>query len=261
MTTDRECAVCKRAMRHDVAAVCAHCGNELRGRLARTAKLVDEIETTVARLDRITRTGGGKREAIDWYRGGNALESWPLPFNVDASIAYAAAYGELASWAWSGHGALDTVCTALADQVDSLRRVDAEHARAAFVAIEAACRTIERVIDRGPERIVVGRCPCGTWLYALAGAKTVQCEGCGIAYDVESSRQALRDALVDRLMTGAQIATMAVHLGIVDRRDKARNAVKTWAARGRLAQHGLLDGDPSYRFGDALVLLINAYAR
>ena len=283
------CARCSRPMRHEVALVCGRCGSELRALLARTAKLADEIETTVARLDRITRTGSGRPDDLGWWRADtdldprrpgtnlamrvmterSALEPVAMPSNLDAATAYGAAHGELVTWArhccetrgifYVGEANLETVCAFLAGQVDWLRHRD--EGDEAANAIEAACRRIERIVDRGPERLVVGRCPCGTWLYAITGADDVKCDGCGTSYDVQASRADLREQLKDSLMTAAEAARMVAHTGLDVPNYRIRKLLWTWTQRGRLQARGEVNGDPTYRFGDALDLLLEAYAK
>ena len=266
------CARCSRPMRHETALVCGRCGSELRALLARTAKLAEDVETTVARLDHITRTGSGQQEpGVDdgWWKGADALEAWPLPVNLDAARAYQAAYGELTTWArhccetrgifYVGEANLETVCAFLAGQVDWARFRD--EADEAFKAIGDACRRIERIVDRGPERLVVGRCPCGTWLYAITGADDVKCDGCGTSYDVQASRADLREQLKDSLMTAAEAARMVAHTGLDVPNYRIRKLLWTWTQRGRLQARGEVNGDPTYRFGDALDLLLEAYAK
>lgn len=267
--TDPLCVRCEKPMRADQAYACGSCGSHLRALLARTANLAGEAIITIAKLDEVPSFSGGQADDLGWERNDNALEAIGLPYRPAAAHAYRAALGELITWArhcceqrgidYADSGGLDGLCGFLASQTDWLRhRPEADEA---LKAIEDACRQIERIVDRPPDRVVVGMCPCGTWLYAIAGADTVACRACGTSYDVEASRQQLRDNLEDRLMTGAEIATMAAHLGIVASRESARNAIKVWAQRGRITAHGSQSGSPLYRFGDTLGLLIDAYAR
>lgn len=143
-----------------------------------------------------------------------------------------------------------------------------QEADEAWAVLLSACWALERVVDTAAGEVIVGRCPCEHWLYAPERASTVKCWGCGTSYDVTSSRDALKDDLEDRLMAGAEIAKLAGYLGIADTK-KARLMIKVWAQRGKLDRRRrwtasateILESESIYRFGDALPLLMVAYAK
>lgn len=144
-----------------------------------------------------------------------------------------------------------------------------QEAEEAWPALLSACHTLERVVDTAAGEVIVGRCPCEHWLYAVEGASFVRCWGCGTSYDVATSRDALKADLEDRLMTGAEIAKLAGYLGVADSR-KARLMIQVWAQREKLARWRLwtvdkggtvVDVESIFRFGDALPLLMVAYAK
>lgn len=261
------CPRCAKPIQ-DTAYVCSDCCEALRRSLRDVEKVAGDITLTVAKLDRMARTGGTAPMEDDWHKGAGALVSTPMPVNLDAASRHDAAVNTLATWcrhiteergvqpAELAHP-LATMANFLRGCVTWLaHRPEGDEA---FNDIEAACRTIVRLVDRPPDRTVVGRCPCGTYLYATAGADAVRCQGCGTSYDVASSREALRIDLEDRLMTAGQIATMAAHLGLAKGRESARLLVNLWASRGRIVAHGRIDGDPVFRFGEVLTRLIEVH--
>jgi hypothetical protein len=267
------------------------CAGELRFTLRDVERVAGEAEVTVARLDRMTRSSRATEQPDEgWHKAAGALFPTPLPVSFDAARRHDDAVRVLMTWARYVHvqrgtqvavderchhdtcrlaadrlvigppcpdydrHPLGDVARMLANSTEWLRyRPDAD---TAFTSISAACGTIQRVVDRPADRVVVGRCPCGTYLYAAAGAADARCDGCGTTYDVAASRDGLRQDLEDRLLTAGQIATMAAYLGLTKSREAARKLINVWAARGRVVAHGLVDGDPSYRFGEVLPLLL-----
>ena len=259
------CPQCARPI-HDTAYICTACAGALQDALGDVVKVAGDITLTVARLDRVQRHGGTPVEMGDdgWHRGKGALFPTPLIVNLSAARSHDAAAGELTTWArhvveergarpGPGHP-LAACALFLAGQVDWLRHQP--EAGEAFTALTAACRTIVSIVDRPADRTVVGRCPCGTYLYARQGADNVACTGCGTSYDVASSRDDLRRELEDRLMTAGQIATMAAHLGLTNSRETTRKLINKWAERSRIVAHGRIDGDPTYLFGEVLTRLL-----
>lgn len=250
----------------DTAVVCKDSGSDLRELLHKTAKIADEPEVTIARLDRITRNFPAQPDPLPWESHGESLESFPLPINLHASEAHGRAVGALLVWAARVAEERGDVVPAgdaglmrwLARQVDWLRyRPEAPDA---FVEISVACETIERIVDRHPGDVLIGRCPCCTWVYAPRGALEATCPGCGTTHRTDALRANVRAVLEDRLMTAAEVATAAVLLdiGAKDRRGVYK-LVDQWVRRGKLAPHSDIAGAPAFRFGDVLLLLVAAY--
>lgn len=261
---------------HDTAYVCPACAAQLRRHLADVERIAGDITLTVAKLGKVRHHPAIEVEH-EWYRGPGALYPMPLPVDLDAAARHDAAVGELTTWARhvaeerghqiarGGHPLADAA-TYLSGALDWLRyRPEAPEA---WPVLLSACLTLQRIVDTAAGEVIVGRCDCGRWLYAPEKADTVRCWGCAVSYDVASSRQALRVDLESRRMTGAEIATMAGYLGIADR-TKARLMIKVWAQRGKLNgtrrwtanRTEVLDSEPIYRFGDAVPLLMVAYAQ
>ena len=123
----------------------------------------------------------------------------------------------------------------------------------AYADIDRASRTIARIADRPPADVLVGVCECGDWLYARHGRAYVTCKGCDRQWDVERSRDTLTAAMEDKLLTAAQIATVAARAG--HDRNRVRKLVTTWGRRGIIAARGQVDGATTYRLGDVTARL------
>jgi hypothetical protein len=254
------------------------CAAQLRRYLGDVRRIAGDITLTVAKFAKVRRHGAFE-VVREWYRGPGALRPTPLPVDLDAAARHDAAAGELTTWArhiaetrdmgddrkLSEHP-LAYSARLISSNLDWLRyRQESEEA---WPALLSACKALERVVDTAAGEVIVGRCPCEHWLYAPEQASTVKCWGCGTVYDVASSREALKHDLGDRLMAGAEIAKLAGYLGIADTK-KARLMIKVWAQRGKLDRRRrwtasateILESESIYRFGDALPLLMVAYAK
>lgn len=119
--------------------------------------------------------------------------------------------------------------------------------------LQDAASDIRRIVDAPPELVIVGVCDCDAHLYAKLDAATVTCEECKARWDVEASRDLLREALRDRLVTAAEGATLAVMLHPTEQRDKVRNMIQGWARpdRAHLTEHPGPKG-PRYPFGEII---------
>jgi hypothetical protein len=152
---------------------------------------------------------------------------------------------------------LRALCLWLADerQLGWLRH--RPEAAEAYAAIQRACRTITRIVDRPADRELVGQCVCGTDLYRLTDhGQNVTCQGCGTGYDADMLRRQLLEHAGGQLYTPAEIATWAAVFGIKGRRDQVRDLIRKWGKRGHLVRHeypGEFDG--VYRLDEALARL------
>jgi hypothetical protein len=276
---------------HDTAYVCSRCASWLASDLDLVAKVAGEAMVTIGRLDRIARVGGRGEDVAedtsctcptctdpDAAEPDSALYPTSWPVNLGAGVRHDAAVGELTTWVrhvaetrgipgppYATHSAEQgqrvhplTACAAwLTGQLDWLRH--RPEAAEAFDALVAACRVILRVVDRGPERVIVGQCPCqvvredgrpAECLYAVRGAAQVTCRSCGTSYDVDSTRDMLKRRLDQALFTGAEIATLVAYLG-EGQREPIRKLIKVWHSRGLLVVHDY-GGQPAYRFGEVI---------
>jgi hypothetical protein len=140
---------------------------------------------------------------------------------------------------------LSTVAMWLRDNLTWLAH--RQEAQEALDEITDACREIEHVIDTTEGETIVGRCPCGTWLYAKGRATSVRCGGCGTSYAADSRLDLLRQAR-DRTVTAIEAAELIA--GYVDPgvdRTRVRKLIWTWADRGLIE---VVDG--SYTLGPIL---------
>ena len=148
----------------------------------------------------------------------------------------------------------------LGRQTGWLRRHPA--ASEAFRELHDACADLARLVDRPPDKNLVGMCDCGRVLYAVRDKATVTCPvlTCGLRWDVEQSRDILRKALDDKLVTAEEAARLAGYLDGDRTQEQVRKLVNKWASRGELAVHPLAD-EAGYRFGDVVIRLARAPRR
>lgn len=269
----------------DTAYVCIVCADELRGHLGEVAVIAGEAAVTVARQDRIGSGSGQPEQPEPEPKNAGALFPTPLPFNPGAAAAYHKAVSDLGTaarhvhensgrplpiarvcrhgscWAANERWVLGPTCAHpdavvalwLARQLDWLRY--RQEAAEEFDVLTVACKRLLRIVDRPAERIIVGQCGCGAYLYAVHGASTVKCRDCGTSYDVEASREGLRQNLDERLLTAAEIALMAVYLELTERQDTTRKLITKWAQRGLITSHTNVGGEPAYLFGEVVTKL------
>jgi len=251
--TDPTCPVCSRPI-PDMAYLCSVEATKLRTELERVALVAGEAMTTIAKQARIG--GGGRRTDPEV----------PLPVNLTAAADHDAAVNTLTTWARhvqeesgrplpevEGHP-LIALAAWLVGQLDWLRhRPEAEEA---FDEIGDACRVLVRVVDRAADRIIVGQCGCGEYLYAVRGREHVTCSGCNTQYNVEAARDLLRESLDQRLCTAAEIALLAAYLGLAGKREQVRHKITVWADRGLVVRHSEIRGEPAYVFGEVVARLM-----
>lgn len=273
--SDPTCARCDKPLRHDQAVMCAACVSHLRRWLQRTTALAGQVAVTIAKLDHVARSASSAADELGWWKNANALEAMPLPYRPDARERYETAWAELATWArhcceergieYTRTG-LDGLCGFLASQLEWLRHRD--EAAEAWPPIEAACKQIERIVDRRDEGEFIGMCGCGTALYHRGG-DTTKCTRCGTAYDPVTSRADYNAALEADRVSPAEAADRVAVMGLATDTAKLRKLIWAWGDRGHLVQacehsscmdvrRGETAGpvchqqETRYRFGDVL---------
>lgn len=265
MTAPRLCACggCARPAHRDLA-ICVHCTWLLERDLAEVSVLVAELDHTLARQ----ATGPAGRGTFT-----RALGRTPLPIALHALAAADKLHHTLDHWAAALHLVRPMSTTGLAAALlgcipDLAKREDAG------LAVDTITRVIAsgwHAIDRPADRAYAGRCntprhdlggqPCPEQMYTKPRQDTVTCRACGATHDPNERRTRMQADLDGTLMTGAQIARLAAYFGHCDR-ERARNLIKVWAARGTITAHGHTPpGDPLYPFGEVLSRLLTARSR
>jgi hypothetical protein len=260
--------VCGRQIR-DAALLCAGCAGLLERVLSEVPSLVEDLETTRARL---SRTGGRS------IGGGHSSER-PLPWSEHAAEASGLLRSTLVSWVrvvvdergvTAPRNTLEAVAVFLLRHVEWLRH----HPDAAEVVdeIRFAVREARQAVDRAPDRWYAGRCghvdleaqveaivmsgvppiPCPEELYVREGADTVQCRTCSTEHNVERRRASLSRRIEDQLASARDLTTAVSNLV----RPISMNTIRSWVLRKRLVEHGQTpEGVALYRVGDVLDLL------
>jgi hypothetical protein len=148
----------------------------------------------------------------------------------------------------------------LSGQTEALRRHPA--ADEAFARLHAACADLERLNDGPADKELVGMCDCGKVLYAPRGKGVVTCPvpTCKLNWDVAKSREILRKALDERLVTAGEAAHLGAYLDTDRTQKQIRALVDAWARRSVITARGKVEGEPdedgqptfepTYRFGD-----------
>lgn len=249
--TGTECATgCDRPTR-DTRLLCDHCAWQVERALAEMPALLDELTTTLTRQSRMGEQNGKSRSA-----------DHPVPFDVRASAVLDQIRVVLAGWSLvliEDHQQDPPPDTLRGMARFLLARLDmiAMHEAASDIHSEITDATAAgwRAVDRVAERVFVGVCECGEWLYARPSSRLVECRGCARGYDVAESRDRLWQALDGQLMTIGEIVSWAVQLRWVEEREvkRMRNLLDQWVRRRRIVAHGVdRKGRATYPFGVTL---------
>lgn len=285
MSSQNECVICGRPSPDGYA--CHDDAQELAATLREAAGHAEDAETVIARQ---TRYGGGSpgsgsdgitpntaasatlarfRNAIGtWQRDlietGRAAEPGPWRAYAGPPCAPARPGDEPRDGNRCGHQScarvrelrpseLAQATLWLAEHVDEIRTHPA--AGEAFPELANACAELTWIVDRPAERDLVGVCDCGKVLYATKARAYVKCpvKTCQLTWHVERSREILRKALGDKIVTLPEAIRLAAHFDADRSLDNIRKLVN--ARIGQLAPHGSLDEEPGYVFGDVVALL------
>ena len=229
----------------DGAQLCRGCLDQLDARLREVPGLVDELEVTITRQDRVGVSAGGSKPT-----------EMPLPFNLGASDARVDLRDKLVSWCRdvaerSGDSipyvqdARNAAAVAAQWLLDHLRAV-AHHPAAGdlFEEITEAVWRAVKAVDQKPGRVFAGWC-CAA-LYAAPGRSTVVCRECGTEHDVRASRDEMRAALEDQTGTAAEVSRMLAAIGV----SVTPARIRLWAHRDKLSRNA----DGTYRVGDVVAV-------
>lgn len=237
--------------------LCRTCTDKLRGDLSAVPWLMEDLEVTICRLDKLNdpsgRSGGEK----------------PLPIRLHAMEARRDLNNTLASWAMHIAGRLDGLS---GSGWDEIRLAAFLHANlntiltdpsAGEIADEIgyARRMAQRTIDKPEPRVFVGPCElCDMDMYAHPSAAEVTCKNpdCEAdTYPIESRRRWLLGKAQDQLLTAIDMSRALA--GLLPK-EKAITAsmLRGLAHRGRLTQHAPLPDQPRrprYQVGQLLGIL------
>lgn len=281
-----DCQHCGRAQ-HDTAYICHTCAGRTTASLLQLSRLLadGDLDTTIARQDRITSGGGG-----------GSVEA-PLPINLGASARMAAVSNTLTTWArhiaeargmrvapseQPMHGAacrlgdcrhatchrirngrralqggqLAAVAYWLSEQCGWLRHQP--EAAEAIGELDDAAAAAHHVVDRPAPRWYAGPCgQCGQHMYAQPGRDVVACR-CGAQYEAAMLRRWLLDSARGTLVHAELLARAIVALGVTaaDGAPVTPAQVRGMARRGRIAERGTDQAQrPLYRVGEVLDVL------
>lgn len=237
-------------------------------------EMLAELETTVARLDEMERLGTS-RPAVEpwtapngvvtitpaWLRSGDhgALRPSVMPFSWDAAAARDAVVNTLTTWArhcaeTRGIEVEGTAAMWLIGQLDWLRH--RQEGPEAYDELHWTIGLLRRTVDVPPEREYAGRCGCGLKLFRVTGSSLIRCVGCRTDYPLEEYRALMLDQLGHKALTAADLALLAVTLGL-GVRDGVRNLIKVWRQRGVVNPVAVReDGAPTYLVREVMIRLM-----
>jgi len=136
--------------------------------------------------------------------------------------------------------------------------------------ITHACAEARRIVMwKPPQKFYLAVCgtpwegiPCPGDVYGVEGDDYGRCEECNTTHEVAARRIDLAKKLDDHLCTAADIARMAVYLGLQAKRETVRNKVNVWHKRGRLVPKArAANGDPMFRYGEVRGMLAASFER
>lgn len=281
-----------RCSEHDIPlnnnnTLCPKCMWDVERDLGDTPALLEQLDITLSRQDRLTDTGTNTTDLDDPIcprcagvgrteygrclicNGEGTLPATlriqPLTYNTNASEVRTDLHATLAGWAHELHQTdehpLTPTTTGYSRWLLNHRDRIAGHEHAPQLRDEISYATDQarRAVDRPPQRTYAGPCltpsadgPCREDLYAKPGADTVRCRTCDTIHDLHERRVWLLAEAEDQLETATHIAQALSTLG----QQVNATRIRKWAERGRIVPHGLnLRGDPTYRIGDVIDLL------
>lgn len=183
-----DCSTCDKPC-PDTITICSACEARLVGWLREVPWLLDELEVTITRQDRVVEKQPGKSNEK------------PMMFNDRASTARLSLLAGLGSFArvygWSGARLADPAGYLLT-RMHVIRMSD--DAGMVYRDVDAAVRAAKQAIDRPADKVFAGPCNteyrglggtaiCSADLYAREGKATVRCRECGAEHDVQARRE------------------------------------------------------------------------
>lgn len=227
-----------------VGNMCTACCERLVQVVRCTPGLLDEVEVTMLKQSRQVAPGAG----------GHGAEQ-PLVLNavaMEAGDAVRAAMRQLVVLAVGPSGRVPVDACHRARTVEGLVHVvaRAESIGQAVADLERAVRAARAVIDRAPDRKVVGKCDaCAAVLVSSRQAGLVRCRYCGREHDLQVLAEVRVRALAELVLDAAGVA---VALGTAVGTRVPAATVRSWTRRGQLV--AVEHDPPRYRVVDALEL-------
>lgn len=247
--------------------ICKICQQQLSRDLGDIPALIDDLNTTLARMDKLGSSGG--------RRGGESA----LPFKSPASEALYVIQHTVTGWVrvlhedtgrhnhlLPGSDGFAVVCARwLLRYAHSIAMHPA--AGEAVDEIASAVKKAYEVIDRAPDLLLAGLCgadlegdkTCPEFLYAKPESQWVTCRGCGAEHSVDERRA--------WMMAGASDLHLPAHMclswvKLLMGKTIPRGTWDSWVARRRI-DVGERDhvGNALYRFGDVRDLAAEWVAR
>ena len=240
--------------------LCGSCRNTLVDDLSAIPGLLSELDTTMARQDRLgdkSRRPGDER---------------PLPFRVFAMEARRDVVQTLIIWALhvsrrSGHRPnlenLENPQKLARWMSSRIADIDSDPLAGTLADEIGYARVLgRRTIDKPAESLYAGPCDqCSSDLYAHPAAAEIECRDCAAAYRVETRRAWLLAQAEDHLLTAAEMSRALPGLLPHDQHGREQYLtaamIRGWAHRGRLFKHPphpTRPNDPLYRVGDVRTL-------
>lgn len=235
--------------------LCRTCTDQLARDLNAIPWLLEELETTISRLDKLTESEG---------RGSDER---PLPIRMHAVEVRRDLNTTLASWAQHIAGRFDgldrtviwtelRLAGYLSDHINDILTDPA--AGECADEIGYARMTAQRAIDKPTPMVFAGPCDdCGKDLYAHPSAAEVACKNpdCDLVYPIEARRAWLLGKAADQLLTATEMSRALS--GLLGAKLTAAK-IRGLAHRGRLTQHPPLPrrpNDPVYSVGQLMRVL------
>jgi hypothetical protein len=243
----RPSCICCGAQQHDWLP-CARCTENLREDLRRIPDLWNDLQDTMT--GQVSMGPGGKVSEIPMPYKERAVKASRYVKNQLVTEARDLDMGDLQQ-------AGDTVESLAAWLLARVERIRSSHQADEIIEQMAYCVEIMLpIVDRPADLMFCGRCStCGGDLYSRRGRVTDLCRKCKQAgvdteYDPVARRDAIRQAVEDRLGTVSECALILLNFGLVVKVETIRD----WT-RYRLAAHGTNQaGHNLYRFGDVMDL-------
>lgn len=283
-----ECKRCGRETR-DEAYGCDDCGDELARTLGEMPWLTEQLDISITRQHSSGLGSGGASHSPDLLGDlADILDQGTIghmgtPWHETASRAKRALHATLSTWVrfcdaervrhqaqndnWPADN-MPSMSRWLMWRVDGLMLH--ELGCDAIDAITHDAAEARRIVLWKPkQRFYLAACEkpiedtkCPGDVYADEGADYGTCEECSALHEVSKRRLDLNKRLDDHLCTAADIARMAVFLGLQAQRATVRNKVNVWHKRGRITpKTHAANGDPMFRYGEVRGMLAAAFER